>query len=389
MLGPSMYLGGLISEKYGPKRCMMLGGVVIVSGTLLASTATSLFGLILTHGVPFGVGMGITYAAPIAEAIKWVPAKKGLFTGIVVAGLGAGAFVFGTIAIAVVNPDDQNVNPKTKYFDQSSGIPERVPTMYLVLGCCYAIFYSIGIVLLSEKPPDMQLQEPLGDGAEVELLVELGKRNTDERETDHAVTKRSYAPGELLYMPIMWHVASCLVLTSAGGMYLAGTFKMYGEAYIDDESFLTLVAETAAVFNAGGRIFWGFLADRYTTVDTLMVLTVVFATVIITFSNLGMWLGELGFAIWSYALFFCQGGYFALYMPLAVQIFGVDYSSSNYGMIFSVYTCFVVLNIVLLTQSIDFKFSTVTLIIGSLTYVGLANLYFLKRHMVYFKKAAL
>lgn len=115
-------------------------------------------------------------------------------------------------------------------------------------------------------------------------------------------------------------------------------------------------------------------------------MTAIFATVIITFSNLGVKLGEPGFALWSYALFFCEGGYFSLYMPLTVQIFGVEYSSSNYGLVFSIYSCFVVLNIVILTQAADIQFSTATLIIGLLTYLGLVNLKLLENHMIRFQK---
>ena len=74
-------------------------------------------------------------------------------------------------------------------------------------------------------------------------------------------------------------------------------------------------------------------------------------------------------------------------MPLIVQIFGMDYSSSNYGFIFSIYTCFVVLNIVLLAQADNFSFATTTLIIGIVTYAGFINLIFLKKHMVEFKNS--
>jgi len=392
---------------------MMLGGIILVVGTLLASTATSLWGLVLTYGIPFGTGMGITYAAPIAEAIKWVPWNKGLFTGIIVAGFGAGAFVFGQIAMAVVNPEEENVNQDTDYFDPESAIPGRVPTMFLVLGCCYSVLYCISIALIVEKPTHLKTHLPLsatdGDDGCVNtdqehadpLLVKMmsNDRDTDNQYTgpvdsdttnnsdtnDETLASRSYAPNELYCSPLLWHVALCFVCTSAGGMYLAGTFKMYGEGYIESEGFLTLVAETAAIFNAVGRIFWGYMADRTSTVTTLQVLTAIFATVIITFSNLGVELKEPGFALWSYALFFCEGGYFSLYMPLTVQIFGVEYSSSNYGLVFTIYSCFVVLNIIILTQGVNVQFATATLIIGCLTYTGLLALILLEKHMAEFK----
>lgn len=429
--GPSMLLGGLISEKYGAKRCMALGGFILISGTLLAATVTTLEGLICTYGVPFGVGMGITYAAPIAEAIKWMPDKKALVTGIIVAGFGGGAFVFGQIAIAVVNPDDKNVDDDTDYFASNTGVPQRVPEMFIVLGCCYFLLYCIGILLIVEKEYDSGTIEANGQetknvilGADetsnrfivdaettstrTALMVSEEKMsNIDDHQDDgdsrtgrfsnisrvseaHTVINPvSYSSQEAVYLPIYWHITSCFVMTSAGGMFLAGTFKEYGEDYIKSELFLSVVAETAAIFNAGGRIFWGYMADRYTTINTLMYLTMVFGAVIVTFSNMGVVLGEAGFALWSYGLFFCEGGYFSLYMPLSIQILGLKYSSSNYGLIFSVYSIFVVINILVLTHLNGASFALVTLIVGSLTFLGGINLYLLKLHMISFRRESM
>jgi len=472
-----MLLGGLISEKYGAKYCMSLGGFIIVTGTLLAATVTTLEGLICTYGVPFGIGMGITYAAPIAEAIKWMPEKKALVTGIIVAGFGGGAFVFGQIAIAVVNPDDKNVDDDTDYFPSSSGVPQRVPEMFITLGCCYFLLYCIGILFMVEKPTtcssdcnDTSTGNGIGIGItgnnpeEIKNIMHGGRgrgrdgrdngyeggdrddrvntrsalmlsedKNDENNDIDFDVSAQyqsphtarsdrkdrasrasrtsnmsnlsdlsnisrvsdahivinpiSYSSKQAISLPIYWHITSCFVLTSAGGMFLAGTFKEYGEGYIKSERFLSLVAETAAIFNAGGRIFWGYMTDKYTTINTLMILTLAFGTVILTFSNLGVVLGETGFALWSYGLFFCEGGYFSLYMPLSIQILGLKHSSSNYGLIFSVYSVFVVINILVLTHlGSAASFSLVTLIVGTLTLLGGFNLYCLKLHMVTFRE---
>lgn len=39
--------------------------------------------------------------------------------------------------------------------------------------------------------------------------------------------------------------------------------QAYGQTFIQDDVFLATVGAFAAVFNAGGRIAWGHLADRF------------------------------------------------------------------------------------------------------------------------------
>lgn len=79
--GLTMFAGGLLDKRAGSKMCTMVAGGILVFGTLFASLATSLVGLIFTYGIPFGVGMGLCYAAPISASIRWNPSQKGLISG--------------------------------------------------------------------------------------------------------------------------------------------------------------------------------------------------------------------------------------------------------------------------------------------------------------------
>ena len=42
----------------------------------------------------------------------------------------------------------------------------------------------------------------------------------------------------------------------------AALLQAYGQTFIHDDHFLSLVASVSAIFNAVGRPFWGLLADR-------------------------------------------------------------------------------------------------------------------------------
>lgn len=50
------------------------------------------------YAVGFGVGKGFMYPAPLNAAWSHLPGRKGFVSGIVVSGLGIGAFAFAIIA---------------------------------------------------------------------------------------------------------------------------------------------------------------------------------------------------------------------------------------------------------------------------------------------------
>lgn len=63
-------------------------------GVFLANfSANKLWWLYLSYGRIGGVGIGFGYIAPIAAPVKWFPDCRGLITGIVVGGFGAGALI--------------------------------------------------------------------------------------------------------------------------------------------------------------------------------------------------------------------------------------------------------------------------------------------------------
>lgn len=58
---------------------------------------TSLWSLCLCYGGLFGMGVGLSYTPPLVCGYKHFPQHKGLVSGFVVSGFGAGAFVFNQV----------------------------------------------------------------------------------------------------------------------------------------------------------------------------------------------------------------------------------------------------------------------------------------------------
>ena len=188
-----------------------------------------------------------------------------------------------------------------------------------------------------------------------------------------------FNPKEFMSSCLAWHLATCFVTTALGGIYMSGTYKTYGLKSFDDEIFLTFVGSTSSIFSASGRIFWGALGDRIGAIQTLLWINFIFSIILGTYNYSAIW-GELPFALWTFAVFFFEGGNFALYMPVTISVFGNESAGANYGIIFTFYSMFVVINITLLA-GYDTGFLLASRLMGLLTFIGFINLLIFSRRI--------
>ncbi len=99
------FFAGKWQDKVGPQKVAMTGGVVLGLGMIISGFMDSLPALYVTYGIIGGAGIGLAYVCPIAALVKWFPDKKGLISGIAVAGFGAGALIFATMGTAIMTSD--------------------------------------------------------------------------------------------------------------------------------------------------------------------------------------------------------------------------------------------------------------------------------------------
>ena len=132
----SMVFAGRAQDRFGPRLVASVGGALCGAGMIVASFGTASNSLPITagFGILTGIGIGLGYAAATPAAVKWFPpARKGLITGIVVAG-----FALASVYIA----------PLTKLLLQLYGIPGS----FRVLGIAF-LFVTVGLAQLLVNPP--------------------------------------------------------------------------------------------------------------------------------------------------------------------------------------------------------------------------------------------
>ena len=97
-----MKLSGII----GSRLVILIGGLVTVGLVYLSASSTMIIEFFLLYAVGFGVGKGFLYPGPLKAGWSHLPGRKGLVSGLVVSGLGIGAFIFGIVTRLLVNPEN-------------------------------------------------------------------------------------------------------------------------------------------------------------------------------------------------------------------------------------------------------------------------------------------
>jgi MFS family permease len=83
------FLAGRFIDKLGPRIVMIVGGVVVGLGWMLAKFSGSITMVSITYGIIGGAGVGLVYGGPVSVCTKWFPDRKGLAVGLALLGLAA------------------------------------------------------------------------------------------------------------------------------------------------------------------------------------------------------------------------------------------------------------------------------------------------------------
>jgi OFA family oxalate/formate antiporter-like MFS transporter len=82
--------GGMVADRFGPRRVALAGVVCLTAALCLASQARSLGVLYATYSIGIGVGVGLVYVPSIGAVQPWFGANRAFASGLAVAGIGAG-----------------------------------------------------------------------------------------------------------------------------------------------------------------------------------------------------------------------------------------------------------------------------------------------------------
>eukprot|EP00038_Savillea_parva_P014305 m.10633 g.10633 ORF g.10633 m.10633 type:complete len:548 (+) comp2766_c0_seq1:43-1686(+) len=348
--GTAMYFGGVLEKRLGPSLATFIGGSTLSAGVALSYFSIKQYwtGFMLTYGLLFGVGMGLAYTSPFVAAGRYFPTKTGLVIGLVDAGFGCGAFVFDQVQTKFINPDGDKPacqGPNKGYFTDNA-LLDRVPDVFLLLAGVYITMQVVGCSVI-RNPVGFKHAPPRnkdttvtkrhyedGDSEESEAPLLGGKGHSGQQQRGQKAVQRS--PLEAAKTVEFWLIWGAFGLNGLATVFFSSLWKSMGENYLPSvpDASWAIAGSVGSLFNAGGRIVWGAVADHIGVKRAIVAHCAVSCTLYFTLYPIRV-LGYPVFFAWICALFFCIGGNFSLFPTAVAHAFGKESFGANYGCIFT------------------------------------------------------
>jgi len=300
-----MIFAGRWQDKKGPRIVATAGGLVLGAGYILAAYTGGDFLLVtLTVGLIGGAGIGLGYVCPIAACVKWFPDKRGMVTGLAVAGFGAGAWVFQKIGSSLI--------------ESETLVGDGIMKAFLYLGVIFLLSVVLGAQLMKNPPEGWK-----PDGWEPpEKKTQKGK-NED------------FGWNEMLKTKQYWMLWLMFTFGAAAGLMVIGNLKPFGIWAGLDTATAGDAVGVLALFNGAGRIIWGTASDRLGRERSMTLMFLLQAAMMFALVHMGS--SGLLLATASAWVGFNFGGNFALFPSATADYFGTKNVGVNYGFVFTAY----------------------------------------------------
>ena len=105
-MGVGSFFWGALSDRFGTRTVVLMGGALLGFGTVMASRATTLGQFQLFFGVVVGFAAGALYAPITATTTRWFVKHRSLAVALVSAGLGLGSTTTGPLARWIITNHD-------------------------------------------------------------------------------------------------------------------------------------------------------------------------------------------------------------------------------------------------------------------------------------------
>lgn len=276
-------------------------GFFIYYGGQHQHSILALVGIYVSYGFIMGIGLGTGYLSPVKTLMLWFKDKKGLATGLAVAGFGAAKAIASPIMQALLD----NLGPTGIY------------KMFYILAAVYFVMMFLGHLLLA-KPADWV--EP----------------QTKSKEEGIIATLKSKPISNYIGIWLMFYInITC-------GLALISQEKAIVKC-IGLAGSIGVISTISAIFNAGGRL--GFsawadkLRDRNTIYKLIFILSILFTGIVIGTRGIENGKGSIILIIFVLALIFMvnagYGGGFSNVPTLLSDHYGMGNISAIHGITLS------------------------------------------------------
>jgi len=294
-LGFASFACGLWMRKSGPRQVAIAAGILYGLGVFLASfSAGRLNWLYFSYGFIGGVGLGLGYIVPVATLVKWFPDKRGMITGLAVAGFGAGALITAPVASRLI-------------------VSIGVLKTFAVLGIACFIAVTGAALFMKDPPPGYV---PAG--------WQPSASQTKQRSARDYTLRQALAEWQ-------WYALWAILFlnTSAGISIISQAAPMAQEITGVTAAVAAGMVGIISIGNGSGRFLWAWLSDligRRAVFLTMFLVQAIIFWLITGVSSFG------AFTSLAFVILMCYGGGFGTMPAFAADYFGPKDVGSIYGL---------------------------------------------------------
>ena len=301
VLGLTAPLAGKLTDKYGPKNVVVVGGVIAGIALLLLSLTNAVWQIYLLY-IVVGIGMSGAGLIPLAVALSnWFTRRRGTAIGIATAGIALGAIVLA---------------PLTDFVTETVSWQAA----YVVLGVITLVCVVLPVMfIMRTRPQDMGLL-PDGERPAAAEAVAASELATNPAEARSGSEEPEWTTSAAIRTMPYWLALAAFFLV---GMAIAGVLQ-HEKKFFEDIGVTTSTAALALGITGGiggvGKLTFGFLADRISAKRAALVcfaLQIVGLVLLLNTESVAMmWVSVVVFG-------FAMGGNVALQPLIIGDFFGL------------------------------------------------------------------
>jgi MFS family permease len=220
----------------------------------------------------------------------------------------------------------------------------RIPKIFLISGGIYFLLQIIGLLLVYEETAKKEDEDNLNENGSLSNSDHLITNSHQEDVTDqievnslgvkYEMPEEGLTIKQALSVKEFYLGTLLLALFTIAPSLIVSYYKTFGQTFINDDKYLAIIGSVSSIFNACGRLFWGFLIDRMPFKYCYLILnTIITALIITVYLNTYIIIKEI-FLIWISAIFFLQCGIFVITPTTMAKCFGQKHFTSIYGLMY-------------------------------------------------------
>jgi len=292
-----MFLGKF-QKTLGVKNYLRVGIAIYVLGLVATMFTSSIVYLYLIYGVFVGIGISMLYPCLMSYSGRLFPDKPGMAAGLLACSYGGGSIIWAPLA--------------ANFIGKHGALP-----VFGLFAAIFAVAMIPATFLIKDVPEDFR-PEP-----KKQKVVGAA-----------TLAARDYTWREMVKTSKYYVIVVTLTLGATSGLMIMG----HASSILQEvQNFTPEKAAVAigiiSIFNAFGRLTFGFISDRLGRYKVMMLLFAIIGGAMLLLTTAG---GNL-FVVALFAISACYGGFTAMFSPICADNFGIKNLAFNYSFLYVAY----------------------------------------------------